>query len=349
MKALILAAGYGTRLKPFTDSIPKACMPVFNLPQILYGCELLEQAGVTEVIINTHHLAGDVVSAINKYQNNTSLKFSFSHEAEILNSGGGIKKTKEFFAKEDHFFILNADSLILPEDTTLLSKLYHQHTQSEALVTMASVDIQQLIPAAKDTDESLSYGALWSHNNKITSIGKNKPDNDSLASHFIGAYVFSTKVFDMFPEDDAFHIFDGLIYEQLRAGHVFNFKLENTTWLETGNPTDFIFAHKKIFDLLQHNDPKAKLITESWKKHQPEIIPHTKTTWAPKGFDTTMLNSTAHYFISNNATIDRGANIEGLIVLCEDQAIYQGQRISNSVIIKNSDSLTQANKEIVLV
>jgi len=348
MKALILAAGFGTRLKPFTDSIPKACMPIFNLPQLLYGCELLEQAGVTDIIINTHHLADEVVSTIENHQASTKLNFSFSYEAQILDSGGGIKKTQKFFEADEDFFVLNADSLIMPENTTALTEMMSFHKKNNALVTMGTVGINQLIPSAKTTDNNLSFGAIWQDNNKVTSIGKDRPDTQSVPEHFVGAYVFSRKAFDLLPDKEAFHIFDGLIYEEIKKENIISYKLKNALWLETGNPTDFIFSHKKIFDLLAEDSPTVKLIIKAWERYQPSIVKQGQNIWAPKGFNTTQFEPQNHYFIGQDVLIEPEARVKGIVVIGPGQTIYDHQEISNSIVIKNSKTIPTASKEIIL-
>lgn len=279
MKALILAAGYGTRLKPYTDTTPKACMPFFDLPQILYNCELLQQAGVTDIIINTHHLADKMVETINTYAKKTNLKFSFSHEPQLLNSGGGIKKTYKFFNDVDHFLVINADTMMLPKDINALKKMTLAHINNKALVTMATVSMSESLPQSKGTDTSFAHRALWTKDNLIKTIHKKQQEKETSPEHFTGCYVFSTKIFDKLPKQEEFHIFDGLIYELINNGFAFSYFLEDTYWYETGNKNDFLKAHKEIIELLKTNNPNTKILKLAWERYSPEKMKLPDYQW----------------------------------------------------------------------
>lgn len=279
MKALILAAGYGTRLKPYTETVPKACMPFFGLPQILYNCELLKQAGVTDIIINTHHLANEVVATINKYKSLSGLNFSFSHEPELLNSGGGIKKTKDFFGDCENFFVINADTMMLPKNTYLLQNMLQEHKSNNALATMGTVEMSESLPEAKDTDTSFAHRALWTNNSLVVDIHKNKNHYNTKPEHFSGCYVFSKEVFTLFPDEEEFHIFDGLIFEQIKNNKVYSYLFEDTYWFETGNKGDFIKAHISILDLLLSKSENISLLKATWKKYQPDALEEKSYDW----------------------------------------------------------------------
>jgi len=107
MKAMILAAGFGTRLKPLTDKLPKALVPFRNGTIISYQIDKLKKLGVDEIIINTHHFS----KLIENYfkENNFDLKISLIAEEQILGTGGGILNAKEYFKNEDNFLVINTD------------------------------------------------------------------------------------------------------------------------------------------------------------------------------------------------------------------------------------------------
>ncbi|MBP7496727.1 MAG: NTP transferase domain-containing protein [Bacteroidales bacterium] len=110
MKALILAAGLGTRLKPLTDSKPKALIEVNGHPLLYYAINKLKSSGITDIIINIHHFAGQIKEYIEA--GNFGVNISFSDESdELLDTGGALKKAEWFFAGENAFMIYNADVL----------------------------------------------------------------------------------------------------------------------------------------------------------------------------------------------------------------------------------------------
>lgn len=133
-RAMIFAAGLGTRLKPFTDHHPKALAQVNKKPLLQRNIEYLASFGVHDLIINVHHFADQVINflAANK---NFGLNIAISHEIEEpLETGGGLKKASWFFADSTSpFIVMNADIL-----TNLdLGRMYTFHQYKQALVTLA--------------------------------------------------------------------------------------------------------------------------------------------------------------------------------------------------------------------
>ncbi|MCC7029824.1 MAG: NTP transferase domain-containing protein, partial [Chitinophagaceae bacterium] len=111
MKAMILAAGLGTRLKPFTDSHPKALAIVNGKTLLQRNIEYLKKYGITEIIVNVHHFADQIISHLQHHQN-FGIPISISDETdEVLETGGGLKKAAWFFKDQQPFVLMNADIL----------------------------------------------------------------------------------------------------------------------------------------------------------------------------------------------------------------------------------------------
>lgn len=107
MKAFLLAAGYGTRLKPFTDTVPKCMMPICGKPLLSWWMELFEKHSVTEVLVNTHYLPDAVREFVQIYNaKNTGVRLIEAYEKELLGSGGTILANKGFVESESDFFSL---------------------------------------------------------------------------------------------------------------------------------------------------------------------------------------------------------------------------------------------------
>ncbi len=107
MKAFVLAAGFGTRLKPFTHRLPKPLIPVLNVPALLYTFALLKEAGITDIICNIHHHAAEIRSRVESLDL-TGISISFSEENNILGTGGGLKKCERLLDDGD-FLLINSD------------------------------------------------------------------------------------------------------------------------------------------------------------------------------------------------------------------------------------------------
>jgi NDP-sugar pyrophosphorylase family protein len=133
MKALILAAGLGTRLRPMTDNMPKALVRVKGKTLLEHSFDHLKANGIRDVIINIHHFPG-MIKEFLKMHDNFGLNISISDESEeLLETGGGLKKAACFFNDGKPFLVRNAD-IIADID---LTGLYHYHTRHSALATLA--------------------------------------------------------------------------------------------------------------------------------------------------------------------------------------------------------------------
>lgn len=126
MKAMIFAAGLGTRLKPLTDHMPKALVPVAGKPMLEHVINKLKSAGFDEIVINVHHFPGQIIDFL-KENDNFGIQIHISDETELLlDTGGGIKKAASFFAGNEPFLIHNVDIL----SNVDLKALYDYHRTS---------------------------------------------------------------------------------------------------------------------------------------------------------------------------------------------------------------------------
>lgn len=138
MKAMILAAGLGTRLKPWTDHHPKALALVNGKSLLERNIIYLQQFGITEVLVNVHHFADQIIEAI-KNHNGWGSHVTISDETnEVLETGGGLKKAAVFFEGEEDFVMMNADILTQLD----LAAMIAQHQQTKPLATLAVSDRQ---------------------------------------------------------------------------------------------------------------------------------------------------------------------------------------------------------------
>lgn len=136
MKAMIFAAGLGTRLKPFTDHNPKAMAIVNGQTLLERNIRFLQQAGIKEVIVNVHHFAEKIVSLLHDHDGFGSNITISDETGELLETGGGLQKAAPYFAGESDFVVMNADVL-----TNLkLDAMIRAHHQSGAMATLAVMD-----------------------------------------------------------------------------------------------------------------------------------------------------------------------------------------------------------------
>lgn len=130
MKAMVLAAGQGTRLRPRTDAMPKALVPVAGRPMIEYPLLLLRRYGICDIIINLHH-CGEQIERFLGDGRRMGLTIRYSQEPELLDTGGGLLKAREFL-RDGRFIVINTDALI---DLDLAAALAF-HAQRQAAATL---------------------------------------------------------------------------------------------------------------------------------------------------------------------------------------------------------------------
>jgi mannose-1-phosphate guanylyltransferase len=186
MKAFLLAAGLGTRLRPLTLDTPKCLIPVCGKPILHWWIELFEKHNVSEVLINLHHLP----EKIEKYINSISSKIDFElvYEDKLLGSAGTLKKNKWFVEKEETFFVCYADNLTNYD----LSNFINFHKKNSNPSSMALFR----------TDNPKSCGIVnLNHKNTIIDF-QEKPQTPKGNIANAGLYIFSPEVIDNIPDKE---------------------------------------------------------------------------------------------------------------------------------------------------
>jgi NDP-sugar pyrophosphorylase family protein len=237
MKAMILAAGLGTRLKPFTDKHPKALAMVNGKSLLQRNIEYLQKIGITEVLVNVHHFADQIIGAITT-NNGWGSTVTISDETDaVLETGGGLKKAAWYFNNEASFLLINADIL-----TNLdLDALVAQHTNTGALATLAV--------SIRDSSRYFLFdetGKLCGWKNQNT--GEYKPGhlNDSNTEHlqakaFSGIQVIDTKLLQLMQREGKFSMVD--VYLDLCATHtILAYDHTGATLLDVGKPESLALA-----------------------------------------------------------------------------------------------------------
>ena len=238
MKAMILAAGLGTRLKPFTDSHPKA-LAIINGKTILQrNIEFLGRFGISEIIINVHHFANQVIDFLKK-NNDLGSKITISDEGdEVLETGGGLKKARWFFEGDDSpFIVMNVDVLT----DINLRKMIEQHNKLQPLATLAVTNRHTSRYFLFDEVDLLCG---W----KNIKTGEQKISREAsgyVQKAFSGVHLISPKIFPLMYMDGKFSIVD--LYLELSKTHAITaFDHSNSKFIDVGKP-DSIMKAEKLF------------------------------------------------------------------------------------------------------
>lgn len=133
MKAFLLAAGFGTRLRPLTNTVPKCLVPICGKPLLQWWMELFEKHGITDVLVNTHYLREPVAAFIKENNKKGKVILHEAYEPELLGSGGTIRDNKTFIGNDDTFMVCYADNLT----NTDLTAFQQFHKAHNGILSMA--------------------------------------------------------------------------------------------------------------------------------------------------------------------------------------------------------------------
>lgn len=202
MKAMIFAAGLGTRLAPFTNDRPKAMVEVAGKPMLQMQIERLRDFGFNYIVINVHHFSEQIISFIKANDFGVEIKIS-DESGLLLDTGGGLKNAKKFFNSDDIFLLHNVDIF----SDIDLKHFYEFHKYSGNLVSLAVKHRKSTNYLLFDDNNTLCGWKSYKTNSRI--ISAEKPSYNEMA--FSGIYMFNYKIFDFFKKEGAFPIIPELL------------------------------------------------------------------------------------------------------------------------------------------
>jgi len=238
MKAMIFAAGLGTRLQYETAAKPKALVEVAGKPLLWHAISKIKNAGISEVVVNVHHFADQVIKYIKS--NDFGIIVHVSDERELLlETGGGLKKAAPFFTGTEPILIYNVDIL----SNIDLSRLVAEHLKSGAIATLA-VRKRETQRYLKFNTEKQLVGWI---NKKTGETKISRPHDFELAEEmaFSGIHVVQPVIFDLMPETARFSITD--FYLDIAETHTIKaFYDTSDLWIDVGKPEQLEEA-RRIF------------------------------------------------------------------------------------------------------
>ena len=233
-KALIFAAGKGTRLKPFTDSHPKALALVNDVPLLERNIKYLQSFGVTEFVINVHHFGEQIVEFLEK-NNHFGAKIDISDEKdELLETGGGLLFAQKYLENEENFLIMNADIL-----TDLnIHELVKFH---ETLLPLATLAVSDRNSSRKLFFNSEMVLKGWMNKNSgETKMAEFNSDFKELA--FSGIHCINSSIFDKIKRRGKFSIMEEYL-DLMFENNILGFQHE-ARLIDVGRPESVIEAEK---------------------------------------------------------------------------------------------------------
>jgi NDP-sugar pyrophosphorylase family protein len=241
MKAMIFAAGLGTRLQNETAAKPKALVEIGGKPLLQHAIEKLKNAEVSEIVVNVHHFSELVISFIK--ENDFGIPIHISDETEkLLDTGGGLKKAACYFDDNEPILIYNVDIL----SNLNLQLLLEEHLKSGAMVTLA-VRKRETQRYYKFDSEMNMVGWI---NRKTgeTKISVPEKYEKATAMAYSGFHVIQPEIFSLMPETDRFSVTD--FYLELAKTHIIKgFYDDSDLWMDVGKPEQLEEA-RRIYKIL---------------------------------------------------------------------------------------------------
>lgn len=247
---MIFAAGLGTRLKPLTDNCPKALIEVGGKPMLQIVIEQLIKYGYNDIIINIHYLGNQIIYFLQQHQN-FGINIVISDETnEILETGGGLWKAKDFFNNKEPFLVCNADILT----NINLEKFYQYHLQNNAIATLAVRQRNSSRYLLFD-DEGILFGweNVKTHEVKIprqipASIKEKLAVHETYPLHefaFSGYHIISPEIFQHHHREGKFSMIDW--YLDVCNEHTIKaFHHDNDIWIDIGSQEELAKANEAI-------------------------------------------------------------------------------------------------------
>ena len=231
MRAMILAAGLGTRLRPLTNNRPKALVEVAGRTMLEITLERLRAFGIREVIVNTHHYADMVAEHLQNQEN-----IAISREDVLLDTGGGLKKAAWFFLEDgraEPFLVHNVDVI----SNIDLARMVQFHVEQDALATLA---VQ-----ARSTSRPLLFDARGQLR------GRAAPDDSDQESGlqalaFSGIHVISPRIFPKITETGVFSIIDSYVRLAGQGEKIVAFRADEYYWRDLGHPENIAQAARDM-------------------------------------------------------------------------------------------------------
>jgi NDP-sugar pyrophosphorylase family protein len=252
MKAMILAAGLGTRLRPLTDDRPKALVTVGGRTLLDIALARLRYFGVREVIVNTHHHA-DMVREYLRANDSFGMRVEVSPETVLLDTGGGLKHAAQFFLERADVsdssesyepFVLHNVDVISNID---LGRMIRFHTEQAALATLAVQERRTSRYLLFDGSSQLCgrrAGGTASEDDSRSELGR--PAHGVLALAFCGIHVISTEIFEKMRQEGSFSIIDTYLQLAERGEKVVAFRADDCRWRDLGTPQSLAAAELEM-------------------------------------------------------------------------------------------------------
>ncbi len=322
MKAMILAAGKGTRVRPITYTMPKPMMPILQKPVMEFLLELLRQHGFDQIMVNVSHLAEEIESYFRDGQRfGVQIAYSFEGRivdgtlvGEAMGSAGGMRRIQDFSPFFDDTFVVLCGDALIDLDLTAAVK-WHKSKGSIATVVMKSVP----------REEVSSYGVVVTDDQGRIKAFQEKPKVEEALSTNIntGIYIFEPEVLDYIPSGVEYDIGSQLFPKLVEIGAPFYAIPMDFEWVDIGKVPDYWRAIRGVLS------GEIKNVQIPGHQVAPGIYTglNVSVNWDK-------VDITGPVYIGSMTRIEDGAKIVGPSMIGQNCWICSGAMVDNSVIFE---------------
>jgi mannose-1-phosphate guanylyltransferase len=324
MKAMILAAGKGTRVRPITYTMPKPMMPILQKPVMEFLVELLRQHGFNQIMVNVSHLAEEIENYFRDGQHfGVEIAYSFEGSivdgqlvGEAIGSAGGMRRIQDFSPFFDDTFVVLCGDALIDLDLTAALK-WHREKGAIATVVMKTVD----------PSEVSSYGVVVTDEEGRIKAFQEKPSVEEALSNTIntGIYIFEPEVLDYIPSKEVYDIGGDLFPKLVAMGAPFYGIPMEFQWVDIGRVPDYWHAIRSVLS------GEVKNVSVPGREVAPGVYAglNVSVNWDK-------VDITGPVYIGGMTKIEDGARIVGPSMIGPNCWICGGATVENSVIFEYS-------------
>jgi NDP-sugar pyrophosphorylase family protein len=319
---MILAAGYGTRLRPVTYTLPKPIVPLAGRPLMEWAVEALLAAGISDFVVNLHHLPEPIERYLrDRYAGRAA--FDFSLELEILGTGGGVRKVRPLLENDPEFFLVNGDTVqFSPYDALRAAR-----AGGDALAALT----------LRHPPEGDRFTPVYFDDGTITGFGKGTGE----ALMFSGTHLISNRIFNYLPDKDFSGIVDE-VYQPLieRGAERIAGVVDDGLWFDIGTPQRYMTASRTLLELMVRGQlalPNATRIAGDSLIHDTANVTGTISR-SIAGERSVVEGAITDTVVWDDCRIAPGAKLDGCVV-AHGVEIASGVELRNVLICRDDAAI----------
>ena len=337
-KAMIMAAGVGSRLDPLTKNTPKPLVPIANRPVMDLLLEKLSKVGIKKVIANTHCLAEQIQE---RYTNKNLFGIEFNHifEETLSGTAGGVKKCEFFFDKDETFIVMSADGLTSAD----IGKVIQSHKASGAIATIGLTEVPE--------KEVPNFGVVVTNKDNRIIEFQEKPSIKDAKSNLVntGIYVFESKIFEYMPKD-SFYDFAKNVFPDLMSKNIpINTCVIKEYWSDIGTINQYRMSTNDVLEGIL-NVETGYIQNESSRIAANALMGNAKVTNSIIGSNTCIAGDNVvvqKSVLGKNCVINKDVKLNNCIiwdnVTIEENVHLENCIIANDVLIKKHSKIDEGS------